>query len=63
MNVFNKYFGKRKVEYKNETLTLDELLEKFKIGEVTFDELSSIVKFQRESDTEYLKYYGPKHSK
>lgn len=60
---YNKYFGKKQVEYKNETLTLDELLEKFKIGEVTFEELSNIVKFKRESDTEYLKYYGTKHAK
>lgn len=62
-NKYGKYFGEKEIMYKNEKMTLNDLLEKFKNGEVTFEELSNIVKFERERDTEYLKYYGSRHSK
>ena len=60
---YGKYFGEKVIEYNNEKITLNDLLEKFKNGEVTFEELSEKVKFERESDTEYLKYYGSRHAK
>lgn len=60
---YGKYFGEKIVKYKDEEITLNDLLEKFKNGETTFEELSEIVKFERESDTEFLKYYGSRHAK
>lgn len=51
------------ISKKDRKVSLYVALEMFREGKASFELIAEKIKFIRESDTEYLKYYGSRHAK